>query len=145
MNHVPPEIAATGFELPEGYLHACRLGLGNLAPWRFLKGEAFLSAYDRVNAACEGRILLPFARRDDCGEVACFEVLPGPAEAVHVISSGEAVAEFASFWEFVRQAVDDMIQAAPDAPTLDANDPALTWEWFRRRAASAVDLTFARA
>lgn len=130
---IPAEIVATGFDLPESYARACDLGLGHIAPWQFLQGEAFLSAYARVNEDCASGILLPFARRADLGELACFEVLPGPPESVRVLAEqdGHAVAEFPTFWAWFRQGVEDMIHQAPgDA----VGDLAVSLEWFERRA-----------
>lgn len=133
---VPAEILATGFSLPESYVRACELGLGHLAPWRFLRGEAFLAAYAQLNAGEADEILLPFARRSDCDEIACFQVLPGPPEQVRVMqrtgSTYSPLAEFPNFWIWFRQGVEDMIQSSPEGST--HTDPEVTWEWFRRRA-----------
>jgi hypothetical protein len=138
---VPAEIVATGFELPAGYRHVWKLGLIRMDPWRFLAGEAFIAAYARVNLeANAGRLLLPFAARTDGEEVACFEVLPRASEAVEVVvpARGEPrlVAEYATFWDFYRHCVDDLIAAAPQRAQGEAESAG--WALLRQRAADAV-------
>ena len=59
------------------------------------------------------RKLIPFARRDDNDDIACFEV--GKGEKVQIIhdfaSEGyEQRNEYNDFWDWLKDAIDEMIE-----------------------------------
>ncbi len=111
---LPNEIYDQGFAWPEAYRRLFELDLTNLPPWRFLEGEELVQNYKTVNAQHPGRHVVPFARRKDNNDVACFTVLVGILEqrVLLIQATGQAglEMEFPSLWEWFRLAVEDMIE-----------------------------------
>lgn len=91
-----------------------RLGLTNLEPWAIMGREQAR----QVMAGMRNRYstkYVPFAKRHDCDEVACFD--PTAANAIIVIenyeeSGHEVRRRFESFWDWFRSATEDMIAFA---------------------------------
>lgn len=106
-------------ELPNGMAHPGPLrrlverGLIRLEPWWLLDAER---ARERMSGLAErypGTCLVPFARREDNDDVACFERdSPGQVVIIHdYASSGwERREVLDDFYAWLRRAVDDMIE-----------------------------------
>lgn len=102
-----------GVHLFEGYEAAKELNLANLHPWHLVADDEFAG----VNNRYQQRSVIPFARRVDGSDVACFVVRDpgrgaGRVIVVHDFASPvhEVVTRMATFWEWFRSAVDDMIE-----------------------------------
>ncbi len=109
-------------ELPLGYFRVHELGLVNLRPWWFIEGRPVAALYDAIKERFPSRHVLPFARRGDCDDVACFVVeesghVPGEVVVVHdyAIPGTEVVSRAPDFWQWFRSAVDDMIRRSGSA------------------------------
>lgn len=88
------------------------LGLIYLEPWFLLKEDQAKAHLEGLQKRYPSRVLLPFARRGDNDDIACFE--EGKGETVQIIhdfaSPGfEQRQEFPSFWDWFRYAVEEMI------------------------------------
>ena len=116
---LPAEIRSKNFEIPKGYYRICELGLTNIQPWYFLEGQEFRTIYLGIQRRYPQRVLLPFARRQDNDDVACFVVdcrdyKLGQILVIHdYASSGyEVHNSFPSFWDWFRMAIDEMIDSS---------------------------------
>lgn len=110
---------ADGFTLPPALGRARGLGLALLGPWALLDGPDHRRAAAGLAARYPARRLVPFARRLDADDVACFE-RGGPQGpdgprvlVIHDFASPgwELDATHAGFWDWLRAAVDDLIAA----------------------------------
>jgi hypothetical protein len=106
-----------GITLPKAYQEAKDLNLVNLHPWHFVSDKEFDSLFAGVNQRYPDRRVIPFARRTDSDDVACFVIRDPEQEAGQVIvihdfaSPGyEVVARMQKFWDWFRYAVNEMIE-----------------------------------
>ncbi|MEU5418963.1 hypothetical protein ACH4UT_31885 [Streptomyces sp. NPDC020799] len=102
----------SGFAYPEEFLRAVESGLVGLDPWWLLEGEGLRA---RVSGLCERfpeRRLVPFARREDNDDVACWDLDSGTVRVIHDFTTPERVnrREFATFYEWLRAALEDFIE-----------------------------------
>ncbi|MCR4869840.1 MAG: hypothetical protein K5859_00915 [Atopobiaceae bacterium] len=101
-----------GFEYPAGIRKVVELGLVDLDLWWILEA-AFAGDYARDMAKrYPDRRLVPFAKRSDCDDVACFDIdRPGKVEIVHDFadSGWEQRGEYDDFWSWFEAAVADMV------------------------------------
>lgn len=114
----PVRVAAEGgVTLPSGYQEAKNLNLVNLHPWHLVSDEEFDYLSAGVNKRYPARTVIPFARRTDSDDVACFvardpEQGAGQVVVVHDFASPgyEVVIRMQTFWEWFRYAVNEMIE-----------------------------------
>jgi hypothetical protein len=106
-----------GVTLPKGYQVVKDFNLINLKPWHFVTDTEFDGLFEVVNKHYPIREVIPFARRDDNDDVACFVSHDPEQEAGQVIiihdfaSLGyEVVARMKTFWDWFRYAVNEMIE-----------------------------------
>ena len=102
-----------GFEYPREFLRVVELGLLDLEPWLVLEGEQLRDRNRGLRERYQDRSLVPFARRQDNDDIACWDLDRGDGRVavVHDFASPgwERRAEFAHFNDWRRQAVDDVI------------------------------------
>ena len=105
-----------GIKLPTGYHAVKDLNLVNLRPWHLVSDEEFAYFFSGINKRYPRRSVIPFARREDSDDVACFvcrdpEQEPGTIIVMHDFASPgyENVARIQTFWEWFKYAVDEMI------------------------------------
>ena len=105
-----------GFQYPAGIYKLIELNLLNYDVWYFMDRESALERLKGVQERYPNRKLIPFARRDACDDIACFEVgskeLEGRVFIIHdYASSGWEFREvWESIWEWVKYAVDIMVE-----------------------------------
>jgi hypothetical protein len=86
-----------------------------LQPWYFLgEGDVF-DAHEEWPGAKGKRPLIVFARRQDCDDLACFDLKPDGSSTVVLIEGWSAgaynfVAEYATFWEWMKTVIDDIAE-----------------------------------
>lgn len=102
-----------GFCYPESIYKLLELGLVDFDVWYFMDAESVKERLEGLKLRYPNRQLLPFARRGDCDDIACFEM--GMGERVYIIhdfsSSGYEQKEiFDSVWEWLRYVIDIMIE-----------------------------------
>ena len=101
------------FEYPSQFIRVVELGLTNLEPWHVLDGEEISLLLDGLRKRYTTRMLIPFARRIDDDDVACWDIdRAGKVSIIHDFASPgwEQQAEFDDFYAWLRQAVEDLIE-----------------------------------
>lgn len=102
------------FKYPEEYLRVIDLKIYNLEPWFFLDGEQLERRNSDLKKRFPNADLVPFARRMDNDDVACWEKRTGNLNVyvVHDFSQWgwDKRKEYPDFWAWYRQAVEDMIE-----------------------------------
>lgn len=110
------------FEYPKHYLAALELGLVDFYFWYFfgvVKEDDIESRIEHLQEWYPTRKLIPFARRGDCDDIACFEV--GKGEEVQIIhdfaTSGweqRGGRTYKNFFEWMQAAVDEFVNNYDD-------------------------------
>ena len=100
----------TGFHYPPLILRLFDLDLTNLEPWWLLDGDLLRVRYEGLRKRYPGRVLVPFAVREDRDDVACLHVT-GEVEIVHDFASPgyERRQRFGDAGGWLRQAIQDLI------------------------------------
>ena len=111
-----PSSAPPWLTPPKEYLRVVEQNLVDLTPWYLMEHDQVVTRMQGLRLRYPGRQLVPFARRDDNDDVACWE--KDRSEAVVVIhdfaSAGhEERRVFPDFWSWFRGAVEDMIEFEP--------------------------------
>ncbi len=112
-----PSEVYSGFSFPWELEHIADLGLEDLDAWFLM--DATLGA-DYIKDLAERypeRHLVPFAKRSDCDDVACFELeKPGKVVIVHDFADPgwESREEYDTFWDWFRSAIDLLIERAEE-------------------------------
>lgn len=105
-----------GFEYPREFLRVVNLRLLDLEPWLILEGEQLLARHHGLSERFPDRLLVPFARRQDNDDIACWDLGQqdcGVAIVHDFASPGwERRAEYPDFNSWLRQAVEDLIDFA---------------------------------
>lgn len=102
-----------GFTYPPAFGRIVELGLTDLEPWVLLEGVTLADRFDGLRKRYAKRRLVPFARRIDNDDVAAWDLdKEGRVVIVHDFASPgwEHRGEFSTFYDWVRQAVEDLIE-----------------------------------
>lgn len=115
-------LASELYEYPTAYKKIIELNLVDFDIWYLIEeGQATRRFYD-LKKRYPNRRLVPFARRDDADDIACFEI--GKGEEVQMIhdfttEGYEQRGIFVDIWDWIEFAVKEMIsynrEAADDA------------------------------
>lgn len=105
------------FKYPASYIKAVDLNLIDFEFWYLMSKEQVALRICGLRERYPNRKLIPFARRDDCDDIACFEV--GKELKVQIIhdfaSEGyEQRGEYNDFWEWMKVALDELIEKGED-------------------------------
>lgn len=100
------------FKYPSAFVKAIELNLLDFDLWYIMNTEQVIKRIEGLEKRYPDRKLIPFARRDDCDDIACFEI--GKENKVLVIhdfsSSGyEQRKEYIDFWGWLDSAIKEMI------------------------------------
>lgn len=101
------------FEYSSSIRRFIELDLINFEVWRLIDKNTAKKRMEELMERYPDRQLIPFAKRDDCDDIACFEAPDN--EKVYIVhdyaSSGWEQREiFDSLWDWVRYIVDIMIE-----------------------------------
>ena len=101
------------FIYPETYNKLIELNLVDFDVWYLIESGQATRRYHDLKERYPNRKLIPFARRDDNDDIACFEV--GKGEKIQIIhdfaSEGyEQRKEYENFWKWLEVAVREMIE-----------------------------------
>ena len=113
-NLLSPEEMPNDFDYPSSFVRIVELGITNLEPWHILDGELLRRRAAGVAQRYAHRVLVPFAYRQDSDDLACWE--PGKLGEGVVVIHDFAAADwegrngYADFRDWLRQAVEDMIE-----------------------------------
>ncbi len=100
------------FKFPQSYLKVIELNLIDYEYWYLMSKEQIISRKEGLDKRFPNRKLIPFARRDDNDDIACFEI--GFNEKVFIVhdyaSEGyERRQEFDDFWSWFISAIKELI------------------------------------
>lgn len=101
-----------GFKYPKEFLWVLNLPVTNLKPWVFHSGIALQKRFEGMKERYPDRILIPFAFRQDCDEVACWDLNDHCKVKVIEDFTKANIKEdivYATFLDWFAQAVNDMI------------------------------------
>jgi hypothetical protein len=101
------------FYYPKQFIKIVDLGLINIEPWTILMDEQLHNRFIGLQKRYPGRSLIPFARREDNDDVACWEKDQGEMVViVHDFATPgyEDRGRFDNFWDWFRVAIEDMIE-----------------------------------
>ena len=102
----------SGFNYPEGYKKLVELNLVDFDYWYFIPDSQFDYRYNGMKERYPNRKYIPFARRDDNDDIACFEEGRGDAVIIVHDFASEGYEErntYADIWDWVKAAVDELI------------------------------------
>lgn len=107
------KLGIEGFEYPQSFVKAVELNLVDFDLWYMMDEGQVLRRIEGLNQRYPNRKLIPFARRDDNDDIACFEI--GKGEKVQIVhdfaSEGyEQRKEFEDFGQWLEAAVHEMIE-----------------------------------
>lgn len=77
-------VLPVGFEYPHEFLRVVELGLTDLEPWLIMDGEQLQWRHQGLRERYSDRSLVPFARRQDNDDVACWDWDQGDRSVVIV-------------------------------------------------------------
>lgn len=105
-----------GFEYPTEFLRIVGLGLTRLEPWWIVEGGLLEDRYRGLKSRYPKRTLVPFAVRQDRDDVACFDLDSKDVVVIHDFTDAgwERRTNFAGFNDWLRQAIDDLIDFGAD-------------------------------
>lgn len=101
------------FEYPESYEKLIDLGLVNFDIWFLMEKEQATIIYNGMQGRYPKRKLIPFAKRADNDDTACFEIgKGGKIQLIHDFTTEgfEQRGEFEDLWEWLESAVKTMIE-----------------------------------
>ena len=103
----------TDFQYPASFEKAIELNLLDFEFWYIMSNEQVLTRINGLKKRYPNRKLVPFARRDDNDDIACFEVGKEPkVQIIHDFASEgyEERGEYDDFWSWMKMAVDELIE-----------------------------------
>lgn len=113
MNLLTATESPPGFRYPDAFLRIVGLRLIELEPWYILEGDRLRAATAGLRSRYPSHVVVPFARRQDNDDIACFLVEPlGAVQIIHDFASPgwETRDVFPSVYEWLRQAINDLIE-----------------------------------
>ncbi|MDP9610900.1 hypothetical protein ACFV4E_37180 [Streptomyces hygroscopicus] len=112
LNILSPAELPKGFTYPHIFIRAAESGLTSLEPWWLLEGDNLRARHTGLQQRFPNRALVPFARREDNDDVACWDLNEGNVCIVHDFSSpgSEQRGSFESFADWLRAALEDFIE-----------------------------------
>lgn len=102
-----------GYEYPREFLKIADLNLVNFDFWYLMPEGQMEWRITGLKNRYPERKLIPFARRDDCDDIACFEVGKGnKVQIIHDFASAgyEQRKEYDCFWDWFKDAIEEMIR-----------------------------------
>lgn len=102
-----------GFSYPTEFIRIVEQGLLDFDPWIILGNDRLRTRYEGIKQRYPKRELIPFARREDNDDIACWEVNKGGRVIIiHDFASEgyENVKELDDFWCWLRNALEATIE-----------------------------------
>jgi hypothetical protein len=112
VDHLPE-----GFFYPASFIRVVELGIVDLEPWLMLDGERLSARFEGLSQRYPERVLVPFARRQDNDDVACWDGRGGPEVLIvhDYAEPGHELREtLPTFYSWLRRAVEDLIEFEPE-------------------------------
>jgi len=101
-----------GFDYPAEFIRVVELGLTDLEPWWIFAGDQLRQRAIGLRERYPARQLVPFARRQDNDDVACWDLDDGNVTVIHDFAAPgwEQRGTFVDFNAWLRQAIEDLIE-----------------------------------
>ncbi len=99
--------------IQESFLKIVNLNLADLDLWYLMTKEQAEIRITGLKSRYPERKLIPFAKRDDSDDIACFEVEKGnKVQIIHDFADAgyEQRKEYNCFWNWFKEAVEEMIK-----------------------------------
>ena len=99
------------FEYPTSFIKAIDLNLVDFDLWYFMSSEQVSIRINGLLKRYPNRKLIPFARRDDSDDIACFEVGKGSKiQIIHDFASEgyEQHREYNNLWDWMKAAIEEL-------------------------------------
>jgi len=113
---LPGSLLPAGFEYPGLFCRVVELRVIQLEPWFVLDGDLLRERREGMAQRYPTRDLVPFARREDNDDVACWDGISDVVYVVHDFASPgyEQRDELPNFAAWLRRAIDDLIEFEGD-------------------------------
>jgi hypothetical protein len=100
------------FSYPPEFLRVLELELTSLDPWWIIEGDVLRATASGIKDRYPARRLIPFAKREDNDEVACFDLDNVRVSVIHDFADPgwEERASFPDFASWLHAAVDEMLR-----------------------------------
>lgn len=101
------------FKYPDSFLKAMELNLLDFDLWYIMDEKRVIDRLKGLKERYPDRKLMPFARRDDNDDIACFELDKGEkVQIIHDFASAgyEQRKEYNDFWDWLEEAIKEMIE-----------------------------------
>lgn len=101
------------YSYPKELDKVIRLNLVDLDIWYLMTKKQVENRIKGLKERYPERKLIPFAKRDDRDDIACFEIGKGnKVQIIHDFASAgyEQRKEYDCFWDWFRDAIDEMIE-----------------------------------
>ena len=102
----------SNYVYPAEFVKIVELNLVDFEIWYLMSNEQVNIRIEGLKSGYPSRNLIPFARRDDSDDIACFEVEKGNSVQIIHDFAGEGFEqrkEYKCFWDWFRDAIDEMI------------------------------------
>lgn len=102
-----------GFVYPSPFLRMVERGIVHLEPWWVFDGEQLQSRFFGLSQRYLEQALVPFARREDNDDVACWDAQSGDQVFIvhdHSSAGWETRVVLDDLYAWLRKAVEDMIE-----------------------------------
>ena len=99
------------FVYPKAYLRLIELNLVDFGDWYFIPEDQIERRIAGLKKRYPKRELIPFARRDDNDDIACFELKKeGEIQIIHDFASTgyEQRKEFVDIWAWLQEAINEL-------------------------------------
>ena len=110
---IPEEFLEKGFVYPESYIKIIELNLLDFDYWYIMDEEQALKRLAGLRERYPERYLVPFARRDDNDDIACFDISePEKVQIIHDFASSgnEQRRTYDDLREWLQDAVSELIE-----------------------------------
>lgn len=101
------------FTYPDSFKRIFGQGLLDFDPWIIMEGERLRIRYEGVKRRYPSRELIPFSRREDNDDIACWEKNKEYKVVIihdYAREGYENVREFDNFWDWLRSALETTIE-----------------------------------
>lgn len=109
----PKYLLELGFNYPEQFEKIVELNLLDFDFWYIMNEEQSLTRLDGLRTRYPRRNLIPFARRDDNDDIACFDLKePCKVQIIHDFASDgyEQRKTYDDLWDWLKDAIEELIE-----------------------------------
>lgn len=113
MENLSKNLGYSEFKYPEEFLRIIELNLIDYDRWYIMSEKHVLSKISGLKKRYPNRKLIPFAKRVDNNDVACFEIeKEGTVQIIHdfSLSGYEQTDQYDSFWLWFQDSINELIE-----------------------------------